>query len=265
MTGPEGFAAAYVWDTVRVLRYLSTRNGVPWDARYTLLDPQGAAVNIGPGTRVFLKDEKRALGITSLVQGALFLWPDVWGEHILRTVTRAQLPKVLAALERGGTVDFGAYKVDQHVLSGRKHSAPWSQITEISSYSGTLIFNGSLKRTTVDSADLQSIANPDLFLRLCRHLMGRARTHHRGRHRVVGAWCSPPSPKSHPRSRHGSPNSSSARCEARDAQERRPGTPGPAGPGPAGPGPAGPGPAGPGPAGCDLRPRCHRRSRGIAR
>ncbi|MFG2342325.1 DUF6585 family protein [Streptomyces yangpuensis] len=172
VTGPEGFGAAYAWDTVRVLRYLSTRNGVPWDARYTLLDPQGAAVNIGPGTRVFLKDEKRALGITSVVQGALFLWPDVWGEHILQAVTRAQLPKVLAALERGETVDFGAYKVDRHVLAGRRHSAPWSQITEISSYSGSLIFNGSLKRTTVDSADLQSIANPHLFLQLCRRLKG---------------------------------------------------------------------------------------------
>ncbi|WP_030772362.1 DUF6585 family protein [Streptomyces sp. NRRL F-2664] len=172
VTGPAGFRAAYAWDTVRVLRYLSTRNGVPWDARYTLLDPQGAAVNIGPGTRVFLKEEKRALGITSVVQGALFLWPDVWGEHIVRAVTRAQLPKALAALERGQTLDFGAYRVDRHVLAGRKHSAPWSQITEISSHSGSLIFNGSLRRTTVDSAELQSIANADLFLRLCRHLRG---------------------------------------------------------------------------------------------
>ncbi|GAA0299288.1 hypothetical protein GCM10010302_42290 [Streptomyces polychromogenes] len=174
VTGPQGFRAAYDWETVRVLRYLSTRNGVPWDARYTLLDPQGAAVNIGPGMRVFLKEDKQSLGITSVVQGALFLWPDVWGEHMMQAVTRAQLPKVLGAVERGETVNFGAYKVDRHGLAGRRHSAPWSEITEISSFSGTLIFNGSLKRTTVDSADLQNIANVDLFLRLCQHLKAAA-------------------------------------------------------------------------------------------
>ncbi|MER5885900.1 DUF6585 family protein [Streptomyces sp. NPDC001941] len=170
VTGPQGFQAAYDWQTVRVLRYLSTRNGVPWDARYTLLDPSGAGVNIGPGLRVFLKEEKQALGITSIVQGALFLWPDVWGEHIVQAVTRTQLPKAVAAVERGETVDFGAYQVDRHRLSGRKHSAPWSDITEISSYSGTLIFNGSRKRTTVDSAKMENIANMDLFLQLCRRL-----------------------------------------------------------------------------------------------
>ncbi|MET9700895.1 DUF6585 family protein [Streptomyces sp. NPDC006529] len=169
VTGPQGFRAAYDWETVRVLRYLSTRNGVPWDARYTLIDPHGSAVNIGPGTRVFLKEEKRFLGITSVVQGALFLWPDVWGEHIVQAVTRAQLPKVLGAVERGETVDFGAYTLDRHVLTGRKHSAPWSDITEISSFSGTLIFNGSQKRTTVDSSSMDNIVNLDLFMRLCRH------------------------------------------------------------------------------------------------
>lgn len=168
VTGPEGFQAAYDWETLRVLRYLSTRNGVPWDARYTLIDPSGAAVNIGPGTRVFLKEDKRSLGITSVVQGALFLWPKVWGEHIEDAVTRVQLPKVLSAVQRGETVDFGAYKLDRRGLAGRKHSAAWSEITEISSFSGTLIFNGSLKRTTVDSAKLDNIANVKLFLHLCQ-------------------------------------------------------------------------------------------------
>ncbi|MFF3215392.1 DUF6585 family protein [Streptomyces sp. NPDC002886] len=172
VTGPEGFMAAYDWETVRVLRYLSTRNGVPWDARYTLVDPHGAAVNIGPGMRVFLKEERQSLGLTSLVQGALFLWPNVWGEHMMQAVTRTQLPKVLGAIERGETVNFGAYKVDRHRLAGRKHSASWSDITEISSFSGTLIFNGSQKRTTVDSAPMQNIANPDLFLQLCHRFMG---------------------------------------------------------------------------------------------
>ncbi|MFD7027558.1 DUF6585 family protein [Streptomyces sp. NPDC059917] len=86
----------------------------------------------------------------------------------MQAVTQAQLPRALATIESGGTVDFGAYKVDRHRLSGRKHSAPWSEITDITSYSGTLIFNGSLRRTTVDSADFQNIANPDLFLHLCQ-------------------------------------------------------------------------------------------------
>ncbi|MBT2449722.1 hypothetical protein J7F03_22105 [Streptomyces sp. ISL-43] len=172
VTGPEGFEAAHDWETMRVLRYLSTRNGAPWDARYTLLDPSGAAVNIGPGTRVFLKEDRQALGITSVVQGALFLWPNAWGEHIQNAVTRVQLPKVLARIERGETVDFGPDKVDRRGLAGRKHAAAWSEITDISSYSGTLIFNGSLKRTTVDSVGMHNIANLDLFLNLCQRFKG---------------------------------------------------------------------------------------------
>ncbi|MGW7098883.1 DUF6585 family protein [Streptomyces sp. NPDC054838] len=170
VTGPEGFRAAYDWRTVRILRYLSTRNGVPWDARYTLLDPHGAAVNIGPGLRVFLKEEKQFLGITSVVQGALFLWPEVWGAHMMQAVTRTQLPMVISAIERGETVDFGAYKADRHRVTGRRYSSAWSDITEIRTFDGTLIFKSPQKRTTVDSAHMDNIANPDLFLQLCHRL-----------------------------------------------------------------------------------------------
>ncbi|MBT2471940.1 hypothetical protein J7E97_29800 [Streptomyces sp. ISL-66] len=62
--GDDLFEAAYDWGTLRVLRYLSTRG----DARYTLLDAAGVALNIGPGLRVFLKEDKQALGITSVVR-----------------------------------------------------------------------------------------------------------------------------------------------------------------------------------------------------
>lgn len=167
--GDDLFEAAYDWGSLRVLRYFSTRG----DARYTLLDAGGVALNVGPGTRVFLKEDKQALGITSVVEGTMFVWPRTWGDHIEECVTRVQLPGVLARLERGETVDFGPYKVDRQGVAGRKHAAAWSEITDISAYDGTLLFNKKLRRTTVDSANLQNIANVNLFLNVCERFKGR--------------------------------------------------------------------------------------------
>lgn len=166
--GDDLFEAAYDWGTLRVLRYLSTRG----DARYTLLDPGGVALNVGPGTRVFLKEDKQALGITSVVEGTAFLWPRSWGDRIEECVTQVQLPGVLERIERGETVDFGPYKVDRQGVAGRKYAAGWSEITDISAHLGTLLFNKKLKRTTVDSAELYNIANVNLFLSVCQHFNG---------------------------------------------------------------------------------------------
>ncbi|MFZ3467699.1 DUF6585 family protein [Streptomyces sp. 4.24] len=162
--GDDLFEAAYDWGTLRVLRYFSTRG----DARYTLLDTGGVALNIGPGTRVFLKEDKQALGITSVVEGTMFVWPRSWGEYIEECVARVQLPGVLGRIERGETVDFGPYKVDRRGVAGRKHAAAWSEIVDISAYDGTLMFNKKLRKMTVDSVPLQNIANPNLFLSVCQ-------------------------------------------------------------------------------------------------
>ncbi|MFJ6793670.1 DUF6585 family protein [Streptomyces sp. NPDC091268] len=167
--GDDLFEGAYDWGTLRVLRYFSTRG----DARYTLLDQAGVALNVGPGLRVFLKEDKQALGITSVVEGTMFLWPRTWGDHIEESVTRVQLPDVLARIERGETVDFGPYKVDRRGAAGRRHAAAWSEILDISAFDGTLLFNKKLRRTTVDSAHLQNIANVNLFLAVCRRFQGQ--------------------------------------------------------------------------------------------
>jgi hypothetical protein len=168
--GNDLFEAAYDWGTLRVLRYLSTRG----DARYTLLDPGGVALNVGPGNRVFLKEDKQALGITSVVEGTSFLWPRFWGDHIEKCVTQVQLPSVLARIERGETVDFGPYKVDRQGVAGRKDAAAWSEIADVSAHNGTLRFKAKRRGTYVAGAELHKIANVNLFASVCTASMARA-------------------------------------------------------------------------------------------
>ncbi|KUN38753.1 hypothetical protein AQJ27_44025 [Streptomyces olivochromogenes] len=169
--GKDLFEAAYDWGTLRVLRYLNPSRG---EARYTLLDPGGVALNVGRGIRIFLKEDRQALGITSVVEGTAFAWPTLWGDHIEECVTRVQLPSVLARIERGETVDFGPYKVDRQGVAGRKDAAAWSEIADVSGDNGTLRFKAKRRGTYVDRAKLQNIANVNLFLSVCTASMARA-------------------------------------------------------------------------------------------
>ncbi|MFD5030003.1 DUF6585 family protein [Streptomyces sp. NPDC058405] len=169
--GKDLFEAAYDWGILRVLRYLDLPRG---EARYTLLDQSGVALNVGLGIRVFLKEDKQALGITSVVEGTAFVWPAFWGDHIEECVTRVQLPSVLARIERGETVDFGPYKVDRQGVAGRKDAAAWSEIADVSEYDDTLRFKTKSRRSFVEGAKLQNIANVKMFLSVCAASMARA-------------------------------------------------------------------------------------------
>lgn len=173
VTGRDGFDAVYDWGTTRVVEYRRRVNGSLVDARYTLIDPRGSALNIGPGSRALLKKEKRSLGITELVSGAPFLYPGDWGDYIQRNVTRAQLSGTVARIGRGETVEFGPYKADRYGLTGRKQTAAWTKIVDFDVSYGMLSLRGADKRNVVDLEYTHYIPNVNLFLNLCQHLMGR--------------------------------------------------------------------------------------------
>ncbi|WP_372409098.1 DUF6585 family protein [Streptomyces luteireticuli] len=172
VTAPDGYEAAYDWGTTRVLQYRRSVNGALRDARYTLIDPSGNAVNIGPGMRGMLNKEKQRLGITSMVNGAPFSYPGDWGDPIERGITRAQLPGVVERIQRGGTVEFGPYKADRNGLASKKRTATWAEIDQIRVYDGMARFWASDNRTLVDSQFTHDIPNVNLFLNLCHYLKG---------------------------------------------------------------------------------------------
>ncbi|MFE9404998.1 DUF6585 family protein [Streptomyces sp. NPDC006530] len=168
---PEGHLSAYDWETVRVLQYRRTVNGADAEACSVLIDPAGSALNIGFGRVPLFKADKTALGITSWTNGPGFLYPHMWGDHIQTAVTRAQLAATLARIQQGERVSFGPYTVDQHGVTDKKYSATWTEIIEIGFNSGTFMFNGHQRRSTVPgSAHAHVIPNLDLFVRLCYQL-----------------------------------------------------------------------------------------------
>ncbi|MBT2453152.1 hypothetical protein J7F03_40300 [Streptomyces sp. ISL-43] len=171
VTAQDSYMAAYDWETVRVLQYRRTVNGAPSDACSTLIDPAGNALNIGYGRPPLFKSDKAALGITSWVNGPGFLYPHMWGDHIQKWVTHTQLAGTIARIQRGETVNFGPYTVDQRGVSDKKNSAAWTEINEIGFTLGSFMFNGHQKRSTApESANAYVIPNLDLFVKLCHHL-----------------------------------------------------------------------------------------------
>lgn len=168
----DGFEAAYDWGTTRALRYYRSVNGGLVDARYTLIDPSGNALNIGLGTRTLLKRHKEQFGITELVSGAPFQYPGDWGDYLLRGITRAQLPGVLTRIARGETVDFGPFTADRHGLTDHKRTAAWSDIVKIRTNDGRVSFDGINKLLAVGPGSAADIPNVDLFLNLCHELKG---------------------------------------------------------------------------------------------
>lgn len=167
----DGHVAAYDWGTVRVLQYRSTVNGAASEACSTLIDPTGNALNMGFGRPPLTKADKAALGIASWVNGAPFLYPHMWGDHIQGCVTGAQLPATIARIERGESLSFGPYTVDRQGVSDKKYAAAWTEITEIGFTMGAFMFNGHQRRSTApESAQAYRIPNLDLFVKLCRRL-----------------------------------------------------------------------------------------------
>ncbi|MFD6280874.1 DUF6585 family protein [Streptomyces sp. NPDC060209] len=170
VTGPDGFQAAYDWETVSVLESRSSINGAVADARYTLFDRSGAAVGVGRGVDMIFPRRRETLGITSLVKGAPFTFEGDWGPHIQRRVLLARMPGVLASLERGESVPFGAVRLSAAGVSVKERSATWDDLKEVKPFSGMIGFHDSRRRTVLPGVHTAHVANLYLFLGICRHM-----------------------------------------------------------------------------------------------
>ncbi|GAB2786052.1 hypothetical protein [Amycolatopsis magusensis] len=169
ITGPDGFEAAYDWASARVLQSITTVNGGVADARYTLIDPGGAAVSIGRGNDLLLARQRDRLGITTLVRGAPFTYEGTWGPHIQQSITEAQSPGTLAALTRGGTADFGPVKLTREGVSVKNRAAAWPDLEGVHPSNGLLTFAGA-HRLALPPVPTHEIINLYLLLDLCRQL-----------------------------------------------------------------------------------------------
>ncbi|OEU96347.1 DUF6585 family protein [Streptomyces oceani] len=172
VTGPQGHEAAYDWRSTRVLMNRVTVNGGLMEARYTLVDPAGEALAVGPGGPGLLKSQMTRLGINSMVSGAEFLYPGDWGNAIQEAITRAQLPEALARIQRGGAVEFGDITADGQGLSDRKRTAPWPSISEIGLSNGTFSCSDSRGRALLSMHHVPQIPNVYLLLNLSQRLRG---------------------------------------------------------------------------------------------
>ncbi|MEU9058570.1 DUF6585 family protein [Streptomyces sp. NPDC048430] len=170
VTGPEGFSAAYDWGTASVLECVAKADKTVTDARYTVVDRDGAAVGIGRGTDFILPGQRDRLGITSLVKGAPFTFEGDWGPHIQRRILLAQMPGVLARIERGESVQFGAVRLGGAGVSVKGRSAAWGDLEEIRAVGGLLEFHGVRGRKALPRVYTAHVANLYLFLAVCGHM-----------------------------------------------------------------------------------------------
>ncbi|CAM5337887.1 DUF6585 family protein [Streptomyces pilosus] len=171
ITGPGDFAAAYDWRTASVLQSVTSVNGVVQEARYTVFDRSGAAVGLGRGGDMLFPRQHAGLGITSLVKGAPFTFEGDWGPYIQQRIAEERGAEVLADLERGGTVPFGAVTLSRSGVTVQERSAAWDGLGDIRASDGQVLFpDAGGRRQALPSVPATHVANLVLFLAVCRHV-----------------------------------------------------------------------------------------------
>ncbi|MFD9634981.1 hypothetical protein [Streptomyces violascens] len=55
---------------------------------------------------------------------------------------------MITRIGQGESVNFGPYTVNQHGVSDKKYSSAWSEITQFELFNGSVMFNGSQRRST---------------------------------------------------------------------------------------------------------------------
>ncbi len=171
VTGPEDFVAAYDWRTASVLQSITTVNGAVQEARYTVFDRSGAAVGIGRGGDMLFPRQHAGLGITSLVKGAPFTFEGDWGPYIQECIAKERGAEVLADLERGEAVRFGAVTLSRTGVTVRERSAVWDGIGEIRASNGQVFFwDAGGRRPALPAVPATQVADLVLFFAVCRHM-----------------------------------------------------------------------------------------------
>ncbi|GGP70325.1 DUF6585 family protein [Streptomyces abikoensis] len=143
----SGPVSAFRWDSMTVLQQITRRyaNGVYVGTTYlyTLFKPDGSTIKLTN----FYAD------------------PDRWGSAIQHEVTRAQLPNVIATLERGAAIQFGDIAMTMGGIATVKRGAvQWSEIQKIEVKNGVVFLAKAGKLLSWSNTPVAKIPNFFLFL-----------------------------------------------------------------------------------------------------
>jgi hypothetical protein len=148
----SGPVACYTWDSLSVLQAITQRyvNGVYVGTTYiyTLLTRDGKKVKV---TNFYEK-------------------PTEWGPAIQASITRAQLPGVLTALESGAPVTFGPLVINRGGIATGSKSLRWDEIKEIDIQQGYLRIKKSSGWSRWSTKPVSQIPNFFVFFAAADHL-----------------------------------------------------------------------------------------------
>ncbi|MFJ8845995.1 DUF6585 family protein [Streptomyces cyaneofuscatus] len=110
-----------------------------------------------------------------VVKKGQFSKPQEWGTAIQQGVTRAQLPKALAAIHSGESLSFGKLWISREAVGSARDAAKWTQIEEIRVIGGYVKIKmagkwRSLGATAVTTPVVSEMPNFFVFLALADHL-----------------------------------------------------------------------------------------------
>jgi hypothetical protein len=148
-SGPVAF---YRWDSISVLQAITQRyvNGVYVGTTYvyTLLTRDGTKVKV---TNFYEK-------------------PQEWGPAIQASITGAQLPNVLAALDSGADVPFGPLVINRGGIATGSKSLRWDEIKEIDIRQGYLRIKKASGWSRWSTKPVSQVPNFFVFFAAANHL-----------------------------------------------------------------------------------------------
>src|SRR5262245_9988279 len=148
-SGPTAF---YRWDSISVLQAITQRyvNGVYVGTTYiyTLLTREGKKVKV---TNFYEK-------------------PTEWGPAIQASITRAQLPGVLASLDSGAPVTFGPLVINRGGIATGSKSLRWDEIKEVDLQQGYLRIKKASGWSRWSTKPVSQVPNFFVFFAAVSHL-----------------------------------------------------------------------------------------------
>jgi hypothetical protein len=99
-----------------------------------------------------------------------------FGKMVLSETTSRMLPRALARLQAGETIDFGPFKVDSTGLTFDGHRCPWPEVRTLSLRKGNVIIEGLGQDRAPAVVSLEAVDNGHIFLALVQrkapHIVG---------------------------------------------------------------------------------------------
>ena len=145
----SGGLEVFRWDRITLFQRVRTRQYGTWKRRWYRL--------------VVIRDDGETIRLTHVWAGMERLAHEVGPR-----ATQAQLRVAQAALREGRSVDFGELSVNAHGVTGRRGSAPWSEIDVVTSRWARVTVLAADRFLPLHSAPAWKIPNVGLFLQLSR-------------------------------------------------------------------------------------------------